>query len=489
VINKDYIKITKNIVYYSPSRVIPAVVGFIGLPIYTRMLDANEYGMYVLLMAAMSIVSSLCMNWITALILRVGAIYEVRLLKKFIRKYIISSLIITIILLLTLISWSQMPSKETAILVSILWLGAYLTYEYKCAWIRVKNRINFYNIYLITRSILGVILGVSIVAYTSLGAFGIIFGSAISMVLVQLLPDAVNDEHDEVNYANIVVENDIYKDIKRFVIPSSIIAVCTICISQIDRFIINQMLGAAEVAVYSAGYDLAEKSIALLNSLFVLASSVKAFNIYDKQGESAAVKYLEKILKIYLIVGVVIAGGLINNASMIISVLLPENYSNSANIMQIVILSSIAIGVMHRYSIILTFRKQLYTNAFCAFLVLIINMISCVIFIFYFGIDGAAYGTLLSSIAWYLIIVFSIKSYAKPKLPLDTIGILILSSLLTWFACEYIKEHFIVNFTNRNTMLHLLANLILWGSFMITMVVLLYRINTVIKSFLIKNIS
>ncbi|GAI06878.1 unnamed protein product, partial [marine sediment metagenome] len=63
--NRPEIKeIGKDTLYYVPARIIPALVGFLGITIYTRLLNPYEYGLYVLVMTVVSTVYAFGFNWI-----------------------------------------------------------------------------------------------------------------------------------------------------------------------------------------------------------------------------------------------------------------------------------------------------------------------------------------------------------------------------------------------------------------------------------------
>lgn len=54
---------------YLPSQVIPAVVGFISIPVITRLFPPGDYGNYVLIMATTGVLLTLT-GWLSMLIIR-----------------------------------------------------------------------------------------------------------------------------------------------------------------------------------------------------------------------------------------------------------------------------------------------------------------------------------------------------------------------------------------------------------------------------------
>ena len=54
---------------YLPSQIIPAVVGFISIPVITRLFPPRDYGNYVLIMATTGVLLTLT-GWLSILIIR-----------------------------------------------------------------------------------------------------------------------------------------------------------------------------------------------------------------------------------------------------------------------------------------------------------------------------------------------------------------------------------------------------------------------------------
>ncbi|GAH45819.1 unnamed protein product, partial [marine sediment metagenome] len=60
---------------YLPAQVIPAIVGFISIPIITRLFPPEQYGNYILVMATVSIFSTI-VGWLSMSIIRFYPAYE-----------------------------------------------------------------------------------------------------------------------------------------------------------------------------------------------------------------------------------------------------------------------------------------------------------------------------------------------------------------------------------------------------------------------------
>ena len=76
-----------------------------------------------------------------------------------------------------------------------------------------------------------------------------------------------------INTYNLSKKSKIFRELIQYGFPSAAINLITILLSLGDRFVIQYYLGESFVAKYSLVYDLSEKSILFINSMFLLATS------------------------------------------------------------------------------------------------------------------------------------------------------------------------------------------------------------------------
>ncbi|GAG39100.1 unnamed protein product, partial [marine sediment metagenome] len=65
----------KDIFKYMPAQVVPGIVGFVSIPIITRLFLPQDYGNYSLVMATVMILTTL-LGWLTMSIIRFYPAYE-----------------------------------------------------------------------------------------------------------------------------------------------------------------------------------------------------------------------------------------------------------------------------------------------------------------------------------------------------------------------------------------------------------------------------
>ena len=68
--NKAISQLLSHTSVYTLGRLIPAIVGFLTIPIYTRFLGTYGYGTFTLIISAMSILSIIGTGWFDSVIIR-----------------------------------------------------------------------------------------------------------------------------------------------------------------------------------------------------------------------------------------------------------------------------------------------------------------------------------------------------------------------------------------------------------------------------------
>jgi hypothetical protein len=160
--------------------------------------------------------------------------------------------------------------------------------------LRSANLSKIYTNVNISKSFFSLLTGICLYSFFALEEWSFILGQALVMgIILSYLSSYVNKNTD-LYWLSKSDEFD-KKNIKIFGFYAAFINIFTILLSGADRFIIKYFLGDEMVAIYSANYDLAEKSIFFINSLLILSSSSTVIKLFDISGEKIAVEYLSKL--------------------------------------------------------------------------------------------------------------------------------------------------------------------------------------------------
>lgn len=167
----------------------------------------------------------------------------------------------------------------------------------------------------------------------------------------------------------------------------------------IDQFSVGYFLNASSVALYSS-------AIRLSNLIEYPATSV-AEVVYpystskiQKDGEQVAKGIYEKSVGITLLITIPIVVITLLFSDWIIYLIAGESYSQSSAILRVTILFGLLTPFNRQFGLLMDSSNRPHLNFALLVFALVINVIMNLIFIHFFGLIGAAYGTLLS----YLVI-------------------------------------------------------------------------------------
>lgn len=408
--------IVRDLIAYLPARVIPAVVALAAIPVLTRLLPPEEYGNYLLALTALMLVGSLCASWLVSLLARFHALYPADALARACRPLVIASMLAGAGLWLAIGPLLGSPLDGAPFAVAgVLWIVGYAAFEYGAGWLRVQNRAVAYGIFQSWRSIGGTLLAIAGILFFSRTGSVVIAGMAVATLLgVAWLSRRWAGEHAIGTTGDAPVPA---ADLLRYGIPVAASNLCVVGLSSADRFIVKAILGAEPLAVYGASYDIAERSIFFLNAMLLLSSSVMAIGIFDREGDEAAAGFLTNLIRIYLLIAFPIVVAMAALSGPIVSVLLPTAYREGSVVLPIVAVSAMLVGILHRYSLTLSFHKRSDLVLLCTAVALGANIVSCLFLVPRLGLLGAAIGTLIGYGSWLLAIRISAGRYAAARFP------------------------------------------------------------------------
>lgn len=435
-------EILRDAFFYLPAKVIPALVGVIAIPVLTHLLSPEQYGQYILAMTSLSLIAALCISWLVSITIRFHIVYGVEMLFQKSYRLLVYSILVACILWLGV---SQLLAGTLGgglfIAAGLVWLISYGGFEYFSGWFRSRNLPIAYSLAMSWRSLVGLLIVVILLNLGFQGGAIVVLGFAIAMLIgLFFLPGhALNGDSRQPKFEESKLD---VNALLCYGIPVAISNMVIVGLSAADRYIISAQMGAESVAIYGANYDLAEKTIFFVNSMLLLSSSVIGFRIFEKEGAAKAADFLSRLMRLYLLVASPLVLALAILSPSIVNILLPEQYHSGALVLPAVAMGGLLVGVMHRYSLVLSFNKRTDIIMWCSACALLLNIISCFLLLPKFGILGAAFSTLIAYASWLLFIRLAASKYSSPQFPWSTFfrvcGALIIAAT-TMYCIKYQK--------------------------------------------------
>lgn len=415
-------EVLRDAIIYLPGKIIPALVALIAIPILTQLLSPEQYGQYLLAMTTLMLIASFCFSWLVSVTIRFYVVYGHQHLFQICRPWLVVSLLMSLLLWVAAANLLGDASPSMLFLsIGMLWLVLHGSFEYLMGWLRARNLAKPYSIASSWRSVAGLLITVALLLLSFRGPEIVILGAACATLtaLIFLPRHALKADFPQ---PKKIANGTASRIVLNYGVPTALMSVAMAGLSLADRYIIGSLMGAQSVAIYGASYDIAEKTIFFVNSMLLLSSSVVGFEIFEKEGGRKAADFLSRLMRSYLLVAPPLVLGIALLAPQIIALFLPAQYGEGASVLAIVSVGALFVGVLHRYSLLLSFHKRTDLILWCSAGAVAINLFFCLFMIPLLGLAGAALSTFVAYGMWLVMVRIAANRYRVPEFPWTTLA-------------------------------------------------------------------
>lgn len=420
--SKVLIRFGKDVLIYLPSKILPSLMGFIGLMFFTRLLNPDSYGEYSLVVSTVGIVGVLTYGWIRVSALRFYQSYKIegKLDEYFTNVIFLITVCITITaFLLFVISTLETPN----------WLHKY--------WGYTLLLLIAFSLFELSTTVLRADLNSKLTSLLiSLSSFYV----PLSILLFYILNPKVEYIFDSLIVTNLALFMYAFfycrfyryiklnkfsiNTIKNFVgygIPAVFALISSWVLSLSDRYVISIFRNTWGVGIYSAVYQLSSYPFSFLSSLLVMASLPMAISLWEKEGKESAGDFLSKVVKYYLAFGFPLLFGLFVLAKPF-AMLLGSKYIEGYVVMPWIFVGSFFLGLSVFVGNILELEKKTKVLAYSVGISAVFNLVLNLIAVPKLGYYGAGITTCLSYILYFVIL--KVKSDKFIKINIDKWSVL-----------------------------------------------------------------
>ena len=397
---------------YLPAQIVSAIIGFISIPIITRLFSPGEYGNYVLVMATVGVFSTI-VGWLSMSIIRFYSAYERDgKLNEFHGNIIKLTIIsITAVSLTALGILVILKSHISTNLYLLMWIGIPVfilssSFQVLLHFLRAKRQINWYSSFRIWNSIAAISFGVLLVMAFHFDIKGLLLGSVLSLAIA--FPFLWKKVVRGVSPSPKGLSFPLTFEMAKYSFPLFAGNLAAWILSLSDRYVLEFFRGSQEVGIYSASYSISEKSIMLLGALFMLASGPISINIWEKEGKERSQEFISKVTRYYLIICFPIVVGLSVLSKPLMRILTGASYYQGYKIIPLVSLGAFFLGLQHRFQAGPVFYKKTNFIMYAIVASGLLNLGLNLLLIPNYGYIAAAITTLISyAFLLFLMVVIS----------------------------------------------------------------------------------
>jgi len=420
---RDFIK---DAFEYSPSFIVPGLMGFIVIPIITRLFPAEVYGNYTLVLATVSLVSTL-LGWVAMPIVRFFPAYERQG-----RTDAFYATVVTVtffsIGLTALIYMAALHVMRTSLkgklfdllLIGLMMVIVTFVFNVLREFLRAKRLVRWYTGFSIWHSVSGFGVGLALIMLARLGIEGLLWGYILSLLVI--LPvlwfKAVRGAQLKLEY----ISKQLIADMAKYGLPLMVGNLAAWLLSLSDRYILEAFRGSHEVGVYSASYGISEKSLMLAVSLFSAAVGPIAMRLWEKEGKVASQEFISQSTRLYIVALVPMVVGLSVLAKPIVSVLIGPEYREGYRIMPMVALSVFFLGLTQRFGIGFCYLNVTYYATLAMGVSGLLNLGLNFLLIPKYGYIAAAWTTVVSYACFLALQIILSRRFFVWKFPFQSLA-------------------------------------------------------------------
>lgn len=287
-VEKEQLKaIFRDMIKYSPSKIIGMLGNAIIVPVYTSLLPPDQYGLYSLSIAVLSFLCIIFSDWVGLSGLRFFKHHQMMQdMPKYLTTLVtmlISNIFIMFVLALTFrqnfYDFFHIPVKYfLAILVLIIPVAIRaLLFQL----LRAQLKSMSFTLSTIINQFLTILLSIFFVKFFHLGAIALLLGMGVSISLIDLLL---------IYQSNILswfklqkIEWSSVFPIIKYGIPIAATSLSAWIINQSNKFIMNSIHGFSQVGIVGVAYGLTLPLLMTIFSIITVAAVPRIINMYEER--------------------------------------------------------------------------------------------------------------------------------------------------------------------------------------------------------------
>lgn len=417
-------KFAQNSILYLIAMIIPKIASFVVLPIYTRYIMPEEYGIFSLTTSMMGVMAVLSSMGLNAFYLRN---YAVERDKKELNGTIFWSMAIwnTFLFLLAL---PVMPLILRAVKAPFPFypymLLALLTQFFNSMEIipmrtyRIRGEVKYYLIRIAAKTFLNVTFGLTFVVGLHLGVLGKYYGELLTTFLFAVVFILYMKRNSYLRINRPLLRKAVNFSLP--IVPSDLVQMSS---PMLINLIIEKVLSLAQLGIYSIGVTISSVIHLITTSIYLTVEPV----LYTRATSEDYPLFFKKLKNITIItVGILCVGaGLFVREAVLL--LLPQKFWNSWQVVQIISTSYIVHVLKNMYSQLVIVQGRTSRLLWGNMGYLLTSVLVCIAALPRWGENALGWSNIIGLLAAFFILYVSVdkRNYKGMNITRDLIMLLL----------------------------------------------------------------
>lgn len=425
-------------VIYFLGRIIPGAVSLLSLALFTRLMNAEEYGQYALVITSVGIINAVFFQWLSISLGRFLPAHDHQprvLISTSLVGY--SVLVVITGALGSIVAWLW-PEKTLRWIIVLTVVVAWSQ-----AWFELNLRITnarldpiSYGLLSSVKAIITVSVGL-LLFHLGFGVVGVLIGLITAQLLCPFFVSRYWHGFSVQHYNSQLLKSFIW-----YGAPLTLTFLLILVIDVSDRFLIGWLLNAKAVGIYVPAYDLAQQSLGMLMGVIYLAASPIVLKELEEKGIAAAQKQIQQNGLLLLLFSLPATVGLAMLAGNFVFVVMGAEFRDDARkIIPVIALAIFASGIRSFYfDYSFQLGKKLKGQTWAVLCGAITNIALNLWWIPQFGILGAAYATLAAFIVAMIVNIYLGRKVFPLPSPHRDLYKVVLATTIMGVSLYFIKD-------------------------------------------------
>ena len=440
---KKYKNLGKNVLLFSISSLIPKLLAFILIPIYTSKLSTVSYGKIELVTTTVSLLIPIITLNISDALLRF------LLDKKYNNKDVFSScmyiliydVLLSFLLLSALVIFDPFNIEKVYYIFFSVFMILNIFYNIMCIYLKGLELIKNMVIGSIINSLVTFVLMITFLTVYDLGVIGYVLGSTLGLFISIIYMFFATRCYKNFNFK---INRSVFKEMVKYSFPMIFSAIAWWINNSSDRYIIAIISGVGISGVYAVASKIPH-ILKTFQNIFLQAWSISAIKEFDKNDEDGFIGNMFSVMNLIMIIGC----SFLILFNIFISKLLYSGdffiaWKYVPPLLVSVIFDSLALFIGNIYYAVKDTKTLSIANVIGA----IINILLNIVLIKLIGAYGAAISTAISYFITFVLCFIYLKKYINMKTNSQVLFLgyilIVIQMIVAYFGNKFFVFEFLI---------------------------------------------
>ncbi len=418
------IEIGKDSTWYLVSTIVSAFIGFIAVPIFTRIFEPHEYGIYTLVATAITLGAPVVFIMVTNAIVRYLPEYEGRgelsvIFTTVLRRVPIFFALMFCLCLPAVVIFAPLGRYRLVVALGISVFALYTVFRVLLGFMRAMRMAWQYAVFMIIVQFGRYIVGALLVAKFGMHVEGIFWGWLGTLVLVIPVELAILRVWKRIKRG--AFSRTLERNILSYGLPLILVSIFSDILTAADRYMVQGFWGSKQVGLYSVVYTLVTNLEAILASIIALGATPVIVRFFEQEGEEATVTLISRITRYFLMLLLPAMVGIWVLNRRIVSVITSPGYMDATKAVFPLVLGVFISNLQWLPFLSFQIKKRTDSSIFpigiSAVFNLALNALLIPLFGPKYGFVGAAWATLASYVLCLFLVVRAGRKYMRWEFP------------------------------------------------------------------------